>query len=152
MADHKPLCPGLMGLLVSLIILASVVQSLAQSQTQVQPDTPKNNEPQTIVCYVYMVVVRLHVQDQAGKEVSNLTRHDVIVYEDGVRQTIDFWMRDGDSETEGIQPGFELAYYPKPPFDGKFRRIRVVMTGKDKGRLRVEFSPKGYYARKELLR
>ena len=38
------------------------------------------------------------------------------------------------------------------PFDGKFRKIRVEVRAKGKRNLKVQFSPKGYFAKKELLR
>ena len=143
-----------MALLISLAFLSSSREGVAQSPDQSESDNSTKSKAEIIVCPTYVTMVRVKVRDKTGKEVSDLTKDDFIVYEDGVRQPIVLWTsEDGDSDAEGIQPGYEMAYYPmKYPFDGKFRRIQVVVRPKRKDKLRVEFSPKGYYAKKELLK
>ena len=146
-----------MAILVNTMLWSSPIGGFAQSPNQSPPNNNAQNNSEIIACSysVTLTLVRVKVSDRTGKEISDLTKDDFVVYEDGVRQQLVFWTReDGDSDLEGIQSGYEIAYYPiKYPFDGKFRRIRVVVIqAKGKNKLRVEFSPKGYYAKKELLR
>lgn len=100
-----------------------------------------------------MTVVEVEVEDKQGKKVSDLSKDDFIVCEDGVRQELQFWQRRGALETESKQAAYKMGYFPSNQvFNGKFRKIRVEARTKDERKLRVKFSPEGYYAKKELLK
>ena len=140
-------------LLAGLVLSSSLIHVSAQSPDQSTPDANTKNKSEIIRCPVYITVVKVKVSDQAGKEVSELTKDDFSVYEDGVKQQIVFWTSDGDTDAARIQPGYVMAYYPvNRSFEGKFRRIRVVVRAKGRAKLKAEFTPKGYYAKKELLK
>ena len=129
------------------------MRASGQSLNQSPPGNNRANKSGVIACPVYVTAVRVKVRDQTGKEVSELTKDDFFIYEDGVRQPIVFWTDEWNSDTDGKQSGYEMAYFPmKYPFDGSFRKINVVVRPKRKRKLKVEFSPKGYYAKRELLR
>jgi hypothetical protein len=160
MSSRNALSQLFAGFLVSLAVLSPVSKSFSQSHFQYPAQTsnqsaPENetDDPELIKCSVYVTRVIIHVSDETGNAVDDLTVHDFVVYEDRVKQQIVLWAADGDLNEEGRQPGYQLAYYPvKHEFNGEFRRIQVRVRAEGKGRLRVRYSPRGYFADKELLK
>jgi hypothetical protein len=140
-------------ILAIVMFLSSSIESYSQSPNPSTRDNSRKDKTEIIACRFYVRMVRVKVRDREGKEVSELTKDDFIVYEDGMEQPIVKWTReDGNSDKEGIQPGYEMAYYSlKYPFDGRYRKIHVEVVQRRKGKVRVEYRPKGYYAKKELL-
>jgi hypothetical protein len=139
---------------MSLVFLMHSTQSFAQSQKHPTADSNTKNEDQAInSCYAYVAMVQVEVRNQLGKEIVDLRKDDFIIYEDGVRQEICFFRRNEGSGKQTQQAMYEVGYYPMNDlFEGEFRKIRVLVRSKGKSKLRVQSSPKGYFAKKELLK
>lgn len=153
MANRKRLSSGIIWGLLCVTFLSFSIQSLAQTQEQPKADSKTKAEDQVIKCFEYVGMVKVEVRDQHGKEVADLRKDDFILYEDGVRQPICFWRRNEGVDRQTQQAMYEAGYYPtNTRFGGEYRNIRVLVRSKGKRKLRVEFSPKGYYAKKELRR
>jgi hypothetical protein len=153
MANRKHFSSSIRLSLLSLTILMLSIQSFAQSQNQPTVDSNTKNENQPTNCSVFVVIVKVEVRNQYGEEVADLRKDDFIIYEDGVRQEIIFWRRNEGSDRRTQQALYEVGYYPiNYQFEGEFRKLRISVQNKGKRKLRVEFSPKGYYAKKELIK
>ena len=137
--------------LVILTVISLSYPSFAQSQNQASVDNTKNEE-QIIRCFQeYIAMVKVEVTGQDGKEVADLRKDDFIIYEDGVKQELIFWKRNAGSDRQADQAMYEAGYYPtKFRFRGEWRKIRVLVRVKDQRKLKVQFAPKGYYAKREL--
>ena len=150
MANRKRLSSvvlwGLSATLLSLSIWS------AQAQEQPTADSKKKAEDQLIKCSLgYVATVQVEVWDKDGKEVTDLGKDDFVLYEDGVRQEMCFWKRNVGSDRQTDEPLYEAGYYPmNNQFEGEYRKIRVLVRSKDQRKLKVQFTPKGYYAKKEL--
>lgn len=140
------------GAFLSLIAPSLSIQCSAQSQSLPQEDSKIKNAEQVIICRVLEVVVRVDVIDQQGKEITDLTKDDFIIYEDGVKQELQHWKRNVDPDRQPDQPMYEAGYLPDTRyFSGEWRKIRVKVRKQDGRKLKVQFSPNGYFAKKELI-
>jgi hypothetical protein len=99
-----------------------------------------------------MVMVQIEVTDRDGNDVADLTKNDFTIYEDGIKQEVQYWKNAGPDK-QNDQLRYELAYYP-PGFrlDGEWRKIRAAVHRKDNEKLNVQFTPKGYYMYKDLIK
>ena len=96
-------------------------------------------------------MVNVEVTDRLGKDVTDLKKDDFIIYEDGVKQEMCYWERNVGSDRATDQAMYEVGYYPTNfRFKGEWRKIRVLVRSPDKRKLKVHFTPTGYYAKKEL--
>lgn len=138
--------------LLGLTVLSLSIQSFAQSQIQSNEEGRIKSDDQTIICKVLTIGVRANVTDWQGKEIADLTKDDFIIYEDGVKQELQFWKRNTGPDRQPDQPIYEAGYLPNTRhFRGEWRKIRIVVRNQDERRLKVEFTPKGYYAKKEII-
>lgn len=97
-------------------------------------------------------MVKVEVTDQEGKEVADLKKDDFVIFEDCVKQEMIYWRRNVGSDRATDQAMYEAGYYPPNSlfFRGEWRENRVLVRSPDKRKLKVQFTPKGYYAKKEL--
>jgi hypothetical protein len=138
--------------LIGVTLLISSIQSSAQPQEQSAVGGKTKADEHVIKCF-QSYIVQVDVRDQRGRPVSDLRKDDFIVYEDGVRQELVLWKRNEGADVTTHKSMYEAGYYPmNSRFAGQFRKIRVAVRTKGNGRLKVEFSPKGYYAKKELIK
>lgn len=99
-----------------------------------------------------MAVVKVNVTDLQGKEITDLTKDDFILYEDGVKQELQYWKRNVGPDRQPDQSMYEAGYLPDTRyFIGEWRKIRVKVRKQGETKLKVQFSPNGYYAKKELV-
>ena len=134
-------------LLVFLSICIPIFGQSAGDQTKSSTGQVDDSQP-VIICSTPLVIVEIEVQDGYRWPVSNLTKDDFVVFEDGIEQQVAFFQRDTAPNTEDPQVHYRIGYYP-PSKDGEFKRVRVrfrnTNDAKNKG-LRLTHSPKGYYA------
>ena len=136
---------------LSLFVLSLSSQSSSQSQNPSQEDRKIKNDDQ-IICRVFEAVVRVDVTDRRGKESTDLTKDDFIIYEDGVKQELFYWKRNVGPDRPPDQPMYEAGYLPNTRhFRGEWCKVHIVVRNQDERKLRVQFAPNGYYAKKELL-
>src|SRR4051794_6145226 len=83
----------IIGGFLSLIVLSFSIQSSSQSRNPPQEDSKIKNDDQVIICRVFEAVVSIDVRDRQGKEITDLTKNDFIIYEDGVNQELYYWKR-----------------------------------------------------------
>ena len=99
-------------------------------------------------CRVPIVLIKIEVQDGYHMPVSDLTKDDFTVLEDGEEQQIAGFRQMNWPDEGTLQGQYEIAYYP-PSDDGEFKKVRVrfrdTQHAKDQG-LRLTHDPKGYYA------
>jgi len=99
-----------------------------------------------------MAVVRVEVTDRQGKEITDLTKNDFIIYEDGVREELQYWKRNVGTNRQPDESIYEAGYLPDTRhFRGEWRKIRIEVRKQDERKLKVRYSPNGYYARKEMV-
>jgi hypothetical protein len=152
MNDRKSIRFTLVGGFLSLIVLSLSIQSSTQSQNPSQEDSQIKHDDQLIICRAFLAVVRVDVIDQEGKEITDLTKDDLIIYEDGVKQELYYWKRNVGPNKKPDQSMYEAGYLPNHRhFRGEWRKIRVVVRNQEERKLGVQFAPNGYYAKKELL-
>ena len=146
-------CAIIQSLLI-LIVLPPHIQSSAQSQKQSTVDSNTKADEQIIRCELMFVsVVKVEVTNHHGKEVADLKKDDFIIYEDGVKQELMYWKRNVGSDSETGQAMYEAGYYPTNfRFRGEWRKVRVLVRRHDHRKLKTQFTPKGYYAKKELIK
>ena len=139
MSNNKRSSGSLTGLLISLLVLTSSLESFAQSQSQSKPNNRIETDFNGISCPNDIITIEVKVQ---GKNVHSLVKDNFTIYEDGVEQDIRFWVN--ESGTDDQEAAYALAYSPVYLYDGKSHKIRVVARRNDKRKLKVQFSPKGY--------
>ena len=142
-----------------LILLTSMLLSVAsnsRAQSQKQPSAEGNvtDDRQIIVCsFGYVARVKVEVRDRHWKEIKDLRKDDFTIFEDGVKQEICVWNNDAWIDRQADQAVHEVGYYPTNwHFKGELRKIRIFVRGQAKRKLYVQFSPKRYYAKEELLK
>jgi len=152
MANRKRLSFIITCGLVSVTFPSLCIQSQAQSQEQPLDSKTKTEEQASRCFFEYVAMVKVEVIDQHGKEVADLEKDDFVIYEDGVKQEIIYWKRNVGSDRAADQAIYEAGYYPPNSrfFRGEWRKFRVLVRSPDKRKLKVQFTPKGYYAKKEL--
>lgn len=132
-------------LVVFLSLCIPVFGRFAGNETKSQSG---RGDQSLIICTVDLVMIEIEVQDGYHWPVSNLTRGDFVVFEDGKEQEIAFFQQKNLPETETSQGQYKIGYYP-PSNDGEFKTVRVrfrdTHLSKDRG-LRLTHDPKGYYA------
>jgi hypothetical protein len=133
------------GLVAFLSLCIPIFGQFARDDTKSQDG---RGDPTLIVCSYRLVMVELEVQDGYHWPVSNLTRFDFVVFEDGKEQEIAFFQQKNVPNTETSQGQYKIGYYP-PSHDGEFKKVRVrfrdAKAAKDRG-LRLTHDLKGYYA------
>ena len=133
-----------------VVLLSFCIPIFGQApQTDKQSSSGRDGDDQQLtVCGYPLVMVDIEVRDGYLWPVSDLTRKDFLVFEDGKEQTIQFSRQKNVPNTEDGQGQYEMGYFP-PSKDGEFKRIRVrfgaAKSAEDKG-LRLTHYPKGYYA------
>ena len=117
-------------------------------RTDNTPSQGRFGEDRPTSCFVSLVKVDIEVRDGYLWPISNLTREDFVVFEDGKEQTIVEFRQKNWPNIDGAPGQYEIAYYP-PSRDGELKKVRVrfrdAKDAKDKG-LRLTYYPKGYYA------
>jgi hypothetical protein len=150
MPNRKRFSSAILWGLISVTLLSFYIQSFAQSQEQ-PLDSKTKTEDKASSCFVYVAMVNVEVTDRQGKEVTDLRKDDFIIYENGVKQEMCYWKRNVGSDRATDQSMYEVGYYPTNfRFKDEWRKIRVLLRSKDQRKLKVQFTPKGYYAKKEL--
>ena len=136
--------------LLALTLLSLALQGLAQSSNQPAVSNTKNND-QPSSCFEYVVQVKVEVRDQQGREIADLTKDDFMIYEDGVKQEIFYWKRKVGPDKEADHTMYEVGYFPtNGQLRGEWRKIRVEVRNQEKKKLKVQYTPKGYYAKEGL--
>ena len=138
--------------LLIVTVLSPLALALGQSQNQTSTDKNPKSDEQIIKCFqTYIATVKVAVTDRHGNEIADLTKDDFTIYEDDVKQEMCYWKRNVGSGRQADQPMYEAGYYPiNSLFRGEWRKIRVLVGNKDKRKLKVQFTPQGYYANEEL--
>jgi VWFA-related protein len=83
------------GLLVTLLLAGSAVNARGQEQPQ-EPQAAQQPPQPKIAVEVKTVSVLATVRDKHGKTISNLTKDDFVLEEDGRPQTINYFARESD--------------------------------------------------------
>jgi hypothetical protein len=145
---HRVMIPAL----VILAVMSLADWNSAQSQNQSPANADAKDDGQIIRCPMgFISWVEINVTDRQGHEAAGLKMDDFTIYENGVKQKIDHWEANTGPERKPDQAMYEAGYYaPDYPFKGEWRKIRVVLRGHGQEKLKVTFTPKGYYARPEL--
>jgi hypothetical protein len=142
---------------VLLLMLTAALATFPQSQS-VSKSSEGGKEGSDIICGLrrYLpIVVNVWVTDETGKDVTTLKHDDFVIYEDGVKQGIEFFIRKEDLDPANKRAVYQMGYTPiNQALNGKLRKIQVGLKTKDDRqdhKLKVQISPKGYFATMDLL-
>jgi len=129
-------------LLIFIVACSPLAQSLPQQRKE------GKNEDSIVVCDdTCLAIIYVKVVDGGGKEILTLRKDDFIIYEDGVKQEINSLYRSDNYKQECRQARYQIGYYPvNEKFDGKYRKINVVVQTKDGKNRKTHVFPKGYHA------
>ncbi len=133
-----------------LVFVSFTVPILGQTtRTDNKPPAGGDGTDQQLIRCIYsLVVVNIEVRDGYGWPVSDVTHNDIVVFEDGEEQPIQFFQRKEVPNAESAQGLYEVGYFP-PHKDGEFKKIRLrfreAEVAKEKG-WRLVYQPRGYYA------
>jgi hypothetical protein len=145
--NRAPTTAILAGLVVLLSISIPIFGQVPKPDKN-SSQSRQGDDEQLIVCRWPLVVLDVEVRDAYLRPISNLTHMDFSVFEDGIKQKIDYFRQKNVANTEEMAGQYEIAYYP-PSRDGEYKRVQVKLrddnTAKD-NRLKVINTPKGYYA------
>lgn len=144
---HRILIPAF----VIFAVMSLAGWNSAQSQDYFLANTDTKGGEPVSARPEYMSRVQINVLDLEGAEVTDLNAGDFTIYENDVKQTLDYLKRNTGSEKRSNQPMYEAGYYPLDTnFNGELRKIRIEAHSPNHGRLQVSFSPRAYYAKPEL--
>jgi hypothetical protein len=135
-----------------MLLSAPLAHFSSSAQSNLKLTIKEQNESSPIICdYTCMTIISVRVPGKNGKKATDLRRADFTIYENGVKQEIDF-MRVESSEKSGSQTVYKIGYVPTDEYvDGKFRKLTVKIQTKDGRRLKDQVFPKGYVAKKRVL-
>lgn len=135
-----------------LVLSILIFLSPGFGQTQNQPPSSQSSktEPEFFcgLRHPEAVTVDVEVTDKRGRFVSGLNYRDFIVYEDNLKQPIDFF-----TEEEVLISGrtvikYNIGYVSRnEERDGKYRSIRVETREGKSRKPKVFSSPNGYFAK-----
>jgi hypothetical protein len=129
-----------------LLVMIAVLPSFAQST--VKKREGKKENPVIVCDHTCIAIIYVKVTDKNGKEVTSLRHDNFSIYEDGVIQQTDSMWRNDNYKAECKPARYQLSYVPvNESFDGKYRKIKVIVKTKDGRILRAQVFPKGYYAK-----
>lgn len=91
-------------------------------------------------------VLRMNITCEKGCVAEELRWKDVLIYDEGIlQQIVSFSIESKDTERNSAS--FTIAYTPEiKEYDGKYRKLRVVLDPKYKRKYKITGLPKGYYA------
>jgi len=94
-----------------------------------------------------LIAIKMEVTDKAGRQVADLERRDVTIYENGVKQTL-FSFERAESVVNGTKhTSYVLTYVFNGRHDGTRRRVRVAVHT-NSTQLIIRTLPKSYIAPK----
>jgi hypothetical protein len=99
---------------------------------------------------VDLVYVYVEVEDESGRRLSDLNKDQFVIYEDGVKQSLEFLR-----QQEGVAAGktrvrYKLGYYPtNDKQDGLFRLIQIQVLTENDNKVKGLYWPIGYFATRE---
>lgn len=131
-----------------LLVASAFMSPVAHPQDKAKPGT-EPDEDYKVVCRYRIISVDVEVRDSYSIEVTDLTKDNFTIYEDGEKQELIAFKR--LESLEGNQPHtrYEVAYYFNSMKPDGYRKVRVVVQVEGKPGLKVKFSPKRYYATKD---
>src|SRR5262249_23873187 len=135
-----------------MLLSAPLALFSSSAQSNLKSTIKEQNDSSPIICdYTCMAIISVRVPGKNGKKATDLRRADFTIYENSVKQEIDFMSVEG-SEKSGSQTVYKIGYVPMDEYvDGKFRKLTVKIQTKDEGRLKGKVSPKGYVKKKGFL-
>lgn len=140
---------------ITCILLTLAAALTVRAQTPQSPRTEDAAQRPDIVCALvtYSVTVAVAVFDQAGREVTSLRHTAFQVYEDGIKQQVDWLYVDEVRSIWGKQTIYKLGYHStNERLDGALRSIRVDVQTEDGQKLWPRFYPSSYYANEDAMR
>jgi hypothetical protein len=134
-----------------LFIFSFLVIPIA-SYSQFQEQTPSTNDKEpdpSDICVLRftsdLLIVETEVKDEYGGYESNLKHQDFMVYDNGKRQKIEFFLEERGSELEGSPIKYRIGYFPPEDSQvGEYRRIRIKVRDSKRLRMRVHYDPVDY--------
>jgi hypothetical protein len=117
-----------------------------QAQDQTTSDRRATDE-RIISCSTIVIVIEVTVTDLKGKDITGLRHNDFVVFEDGIRQTIDFWRRIDYTDQNVPCSRHKIGYYPRDfGTDERLRKIKVEVKVKNKRKIKIHINPESYIA------
>jgi len=140
-------------ILTVMLLSAPLAHFSSSAHSDLKSTIKEQNDSSPIICdYTCMTIISVIVPGKNVKKATGLRRADFTIYENGVKQEIDF-MRVERSEKSGSQTVYKIGYVPTDEYvDGKFRKLTVKIQTKDGRRLKGQVFPKGYVSKKRVLR
>ena len=132
----------LIWLLLPFVLLLSPLFGFGQEQHSSSANQNEDDTDCILILRSDLAIVQVQVKTLTGLPVTALMHTDFAVYEDGIKQTVAFFIED----ESGIGT-YTIGYYPtNDDQDGTFRKIRVRVSGSKEQGWKVRFTPKNYFA------
>src|ERR1700742_1494850 len=106
---HRVIIPAL----VILAVMSLAGRNFAQSQNQSPAGADTKDDEQIIRCPMgFLSWVEINVTDRQGNEAAGLKMDDLTIYEDGVKQKLEYWKINTGPDRKPDQAMYETRYYP----------------------------------------
>lgn len=103
-----------------------------------------------VICTTYLISIQVEVEDESGHLLSDLNKDQFVIYEDGVKQSLEYLKRQELTLAGRSRARYELGYYPtNDKQDRTFRRIQVQVLPDERTKVKGVYWPIGYFAREE---
>lgn len=116
------------------------------------PTTNQSEDKTIIICTLpagFTQLVKLNVWGRNKKELTDLRHTDLLVYENGKLQELEFFKVTEDSALKSIGYRYTIGYAPENQTeDGRYRKIRIVVKRSGARPLKVQLASYGYVATK----
>ena len=127
-----------------LLACGLIFSATGLGQTELTP----NDELVCGLSPAKLSVVWVEITDASGVPVAGLKADDFLVWEDGVKQTLDLLKQQEIVLAGRTKLVYHLGYYStNNRLDGAFRSIRLDLPGKEERKLKGLYWPTGYFAR-----
>ena len=133
-----------------ILLVLAPVHTFSQTPNP-SPTNQESNAESKFICghtYPEIVIVQVEVTNKYRKPVSNLSHEDFVVYEEGNSQAIAFFQEEKKSFKKEARTIYRIGYHSENlRLDGKYRKIRIEIREGGKRKLKVRYSPNGYFAK-----
>jgi VWFA-related protein len=134
-----------------LFIILSIFPHAVEAQSQEGKETQKGQDD-AVTLKAHLVTIDVMVRDKKGRHITDLGVQDFTVYENGVRQRVEFFEPPLERSTQSADPNSGIQAAPSTPGGKPMNIISLVVDGSTTGLADMSHVRKGliHYIREQM--